>query len=141
MRLSGKLPGIILLTVLLGGAVILAARWYDTDTSIDSDGAQASVVVPTLSQTALMGKTLFDANCARCHGNNAAGGNSGPPLVHKIYEPNHHADMAFVLAAKRGVRAHHWPFGNMPALPDLAESDLTRIVVYVRELQKANGIF
>ena len=39
---------------------------------------------------------------------------AGPPLVHKIYQPGHRSDMAFVLAAQNGVRAHHWPFGNRP---------------------------
>ena len=46
---------------------------------------------------------------------NAAGQNGvAPPLVHKLYEPGHHSDMAFIMAAKNGVRSHHWRFGNMP---------------------------
>ena len=40
-----------------------------------------------------------------------------------------------------GVRSHHWKFGNMPAIENLPRSDATAIVVYVRELQRANGIF
>ena len=40
-----------------------------------------------------------------------------------------------------GVRAHHWKFGNMPAIENLTRSDVTAIVAYVRELQRANGIF
>ncbi len=39
-----------------------------------------------------------------------------PRLVHKIYEPNHHADFAFQRAAAQGVKAHHWKFGNMPKI-------------------------
>ena len=49
--------------------------------------------------------------------------------------------MAFLLAAKQGVRAHHWPFGDMPPVPGVSEQDVGRIVAYVRTLQKANGIF
>ena len=61
-----------------------------------------------LSAEAEIGKRAFEAKCADCHGENAAGQNGvAPPLVHKIYEPSHHSDMAFVLAAKNGVRAHH----------------------------------
>src|SRR3990170_65951 len=59
------------------------------------------------------GQRLFDDNCARCHGAHAAGTDSGPPLVHLIYEPNHHADMSFQRAVALGVAAHHWRFGNM----------------------------
>ncbi len=94
-----------------------------------------------MGQVAKLGEQDFNANCAACHGKNAAGTNSGPPLIHRIYEPNHHADIAFKLAAKRGVRAHHWGFGNMPPQEQVKDYELVRIVAYVRELQKANGIF
>ena len=109
--------------------------------SESQETSRPAMNVPSFSANAEQGKALFDANCARCHGVNAAGSNNGPPLVHKIYEPNHHSDIAFVLAATRGVRAHHWQFGNMPALPNVDENDVTQIVAYVRELQRANGIF
>lgn len=92
------------------------------------------------SANAEAGKALFNDNCAACHGANAAGTEAGPPLVHRIYEPNHHADYSFVRAVKIGVRAHHWPFGNMPPVPGVRESDVAVIVSYVRELQRANGI-
>ena len=46
----------------------------------------------------------FKINCFSCHGANAAGVNgSGPPLVHKTYEPSHHGDTAFYNAAFNGV--------------------------------------
>ena len=99
------------------------------------------VVVPKLGQIAKLGEEDFNANCAACHGKNAAGTGNGPPLIHRIYEPNHHADIAFKLAAQRGVRAHHWGFGNMPPQAQVKDYELVRIVTYVRELQKANGIF
>jgi mono/diheme cytochrome c family protein len=83
----------------------------------------------------------FDANCASCHGANAAGQDGvAPPLVHIIYEPNHHGDASFLLAAKNGVRAHHWPFRDMPAVQNITDDSIALIVTYVRELQRANGI-
>ncbi len=101
----------------------------------------ATVVVPDLSEQAELGRVAFEANCATCHGVNAAGQDGvAPPLVHKIYEPNHHSDMAFQLAAKNGVSSHHWRFGNMPPVPGISEDEMGRIVVYVRALQRANGI-
>jgi len=63
-----------------------------------------------------------------------------PPLVHKIYEPNHHGDMAFLMAARNGVRAHHWKFGNMPPVEGITDAEVITIVAYVRALQRANGI-
>lgn len=101
-----------------------------------------SVVLPeTLSAEARLGERAFDAVCAQCHGDNAAGKMGyGPPLVHKIYEPSHHGDMAFLVAVQNGVRAHHWNFGNMPPQSGLTNADVGNIVAYVRELQRGNGI-
>lgn len=111
--------------------------------SVEEPGAPLAAVqlLPELSETAMIGKRAFDAVCAECHGGNAAGRNGmGPPLVHKIYEPSHHGDAAFLLAVRNGVRAHHWKFGNMPAQQGLTDADVKGITRYVRELQKANGI-
>ena len=102
--------------------------------------AHVNVRVPKLSSAALKGKQAFDANCAQCHGQNASGTDKGPPLVHNIYNPGHHADLSFSFAAKRGVRQHHWPYGNMPPQPQVTDKQITAIVKYVRELQTANGI-
>ncbi|MCP9470782.1 MAG: cytochrome c [Nitrospira sp.] len=87
------------------------------------------------------GEQKFVANCSRCHGLGGVGTDHGPPLVHKIYEPNHHADAAFHNAAANGVRAHHWQFGNMPKVEGVTTADVEQIVKYVRWLQKQAGIF
>lgn len=104
--------------------------------------AIVKVKVPAaFSAQAKLGKTAFEAKCASCHGQNAAGQNGkAPPLVHKIYEPSHHSDMAFVLAAQNGVRSHHWKFGDMPPIEGLTQGDVKNIARYVRELQVENGI-
>ncbi|WP_299365604.1 c-type cytochrome [uncultured Paracoccus sp.] len=142
----------------LAVVLIAATGWYwsqartgeDTASSAQpgttarSAGApMAEVVVPTeFSAQARQGETYFNAVCASCHGADAAGQDGvAPPLVHRIYEPSHHGDMAFVLAARRGVQAHHWSFGNMPPVDQpLTDSELDAIITYVRELQRANGI-
>lgn len=87
------------------------------------------------------GEQKFTAKCSGCHGAGGVGTNQGPPLVHKIYEPNHHADAAFQNAAANGVRAHHWQFGNMPKIDGVTPDDVDQIVKYVRWLQKQAGIF
>ncbi len=86
------------------------------------------------------GETTFNNFCSRCHGPQGQGTENGPPLVHKIYEPNHHGDMAFQRAASLGVRAHHWKFGNMPKIEGVTPEDVTKIIGYVRWLQRQAGI-
>ncbi len=87
------------------------------------------------------GKKLFSRNCMRCHGPEASGSKIGPPLVHKIYEPSHHGDGSFFLAVSRGVKSHHWKFGDMAPVPGVKPEDVALIVQYVRWLQRKAGIF
>lgn len=125
-----------------GGSNGPATQVSDESNVAESGVAMAQVVLPeTLSENAEIGKVAFEAKCAVCHGANAAGQDGvAPPLVHKIYEPSHHGDAAFLLAAKNGVRAHHWRFGNMPPVEGVTDGDVKMITAYVRELQRANGI-
>ena len=119
-----------------GMAVLCAAL-------ISSAAAQGWAVPqpsPGLMPNPVQGKPLYVQHCAECHGDRLQGTDKGPPMLHKVYEPSHHADMAFQLAVANGVRAHHWKFGNMPPQPGLTRADVATIVAYVRELQRANGI-
>ncbi len=113
----------------------------DTSTLSDGDPIEVVKLPASLSPEATIGKRGFDAKCADCHGENAAGQNGvAPPLVHKIYEPSHHGDESFQRAVQVGVRAHHWKFGDMPPVEGLSRADVKYIVQYVRELQRENGI-
>ena len=114
----------------------------EVSAAIIRDGALAAVSLPeNLSQNAQIGKLAFGVKCASCHGTNAAGQDGvAPPLVHVIYEPGHHGDAAFQRAVEMGVRAHHWPFGDMPIIEGITRGDIKMITAYVRELQRANGI-
>ncbi len=97
-------------------------------------------VIPNLSAIGI-GKKLYDKNCGSCHGVSMKGTNQGPPFLHRIYHPNHHGDGAFYLAVQRGVRRHHWKFGNMPALKSVRRAMVSSIIKYVRFMQKQAGIF
>jgi len=137
MKIAEHLPKVIIAVVVLGGGAAVASKLFGPP----PESVYVDVKVPELSQQAARGKEAFDVNCAGCHGDNGSGSEKGPPLVHDIYNPGHHADAAFSLAAKRGVQSHHWPFGNMPPQPQVNERQMASIVKYVRELQMANGIF
>ena len=141
-------PTIVIAAVLVAGGVgyalwPVAPQTAMTKNAISMEGRLlANVILPEiLSQNAQSGKSGFEAKCAACHGVNAAGQDGvAPPLVHKVYEPSHHGDESFQRAASLGVRAHHWPFGNMPAVEGLTRGDVKMIIAYIRELQRANGI-
>lgn len=86
------------------------------------------------------GKGMFAAHCASCHGADLRGTDKGPPMLHKIYEPSHHSDAAFQLAVNRGVRAHHWQFGDMAAVPGLTPDEVAHITAFIRMEQRKVGI-
>lgn len=132
--------------LILAGVAIagLALLWWG---GLDMQGVSkvagpVAGFAPGVVADAQKGEALFSENCATCHGDSAAGKDgAGPPLVHKIYEPSHHADGAFYLAVSKGVRAHHWPYGDMPPVAGVKMEEVAHIVAYVRGLQKQNGIF
>ena len=100
------------------------------------------VAIPELGEEFAVGARAFKAKCAACHGPTAGGiEGAGPPLVHVIYEPSHHADVAFFRAAEMGVRAHHWTFGNMLPVEGITRAEIGEIVAYLRAVQRANGIY
>jgi mono/diheme cytochrome c family protein len=85
------------------------------------------------------GEPLYQQYCASCHGADLRGTAVGPSQLSVVYEPNHHGDMAYFLAVRNGVRQHHWPFGDMPPIADLSDSEVEQIVAFVREQQRING--
>ncbi|MFQ5508709.1 MAG: c-type cytochrome [Leptospirillia bacterium] len=132
LRLS---RGLQILTVGLLTAGLFAFGCSKSDTPPTGGGMTKAAVAPT------DGAGLFTNHCAGCHGEGARGSDQGPPLVHKIYEPSHHPDMAFYRAASAGVRAHHWGFGNMPPIDGVKTGEMTAIISYVRALQRDAGIY
>ncbi len=134
------------LTLLAVATIVIGAiawRLYpQAPAGLDGAGEPiVAVTVPDLDQAARAGEATFNEKCANCHGDNAAGQvDVAPPLVHVIYEPGHHSDQSFYLAARRGVRSHHWTFGDMPPVDDITDGEVGQIITYVRALQRANGI-
>ena len=131
-------------------AAVLAGLYYlASPRSVDPAAAGrapgdtiVAVQMPPLGDQERIGQAVFRAKCSGCHGADAGGiEGSGPPLIHAIYEPNHHGDMAIVLAAERGVQSHHWRFGNMPPVEGVTRADLVAVIDFIRKVQKANGIF
>ena len=105
-----------------------------------SDELRARLLALATPAEYAAGERAFATFCARCHGERALGTDEGPPLVHSIYEPGHHADFAFERAVRFGVRAHHWRYGDMPAVPEVPPDSVKDIIAYVRWLQREAGI-
>ena len=107
-----------------------------------SFGAEpAAIKSPQVPPQYNIGKLLYGKFCSSCHGVDLKGTEQGPPFLHRVYHPGHHGDKSFFLAAKRGVRAHHWKFGNMPPVEGIEEDMVGAIVKYIRHVQKSTGIF
>ena len=85
------------------------------------------------------GEVLYQASCASCHGTGLRGTDIGPSQLSVVYQPGHHPDESYALAALRGVPAHHWGFGDMLPVPGLLQDDMDQIVAYVRENQRIEG--
>ena len=86
------------------------------------------------------GEESFQNRCAVCHGQQADGTATGPPLVNRLYEIGHHPNFSFHNAVNKGVTAHHWNFGDMPPIPNVEPAEVDAIICHVRGLQRAEGI-
>ena len=88
-----------------------------------------------------VGMKKFRTMCGKCHGEWGHGTDKGPPLMHVVYKPSHHGDGSYYQAALKGVKAHHWKFGDMPPVPDATSDDVSRILPFIRWLQQENGVY
>lgn len=142
-----KIRRFIIGALLVGVAIGVTLYRQKTPVEMPAQSATSApmmvVKVPAqFGPLARSGEPLFNDNCASCHGRFGAGQiDVAPPLIHKIYEPGHHGDQAFFMAVFNGARAHHWPFGDMPPVEGLKNEDVEKIVAFVREIQRENGIF
>ena len=122
----------------LAGLSVLAVAGCDSSGS----GSNMLPIPPKgFVADAAQGKRLFARHCTACHGRDLRGSRTGPPLLHKYYEPDHHSDLSFYMAVSKGVRQHHWQFGNMPPVSGVSPEQAGHIVAYVREEQRKVGIF
>lgn len=119
----------------LGSALMLAAGLAA------AQSYQIPEPTPGLKLDVVAGKALYDAKCAACHGADLKGSVQGPPMLHKFYESSHHGDRAFQAAARYGVRAHHWNFGNMAPVAGVTADDVAHITAYIRKEQQQVGIY
>ncbi|MCW8884305.1 MAG: cytochrome c [Motiliproteus sp.] len=121
----------IKMVLLCGTLLLVACSPPDEQQRLEKMGMPPAGFVADIAK----GKKLFERNCATCHGINGIGTNLGPPLVHKVYEPSHHSDLAFYYAIKKGTKAHHWDFGDMPSQPQVSATEAGHIVEYIRDIQ------
>lgn len=87
------------------------------------------------------GQLLYEKYCSSCHGSQMDGTDKGPPLIHPYYKPSHHGDKSFYQAALKGVRQHHWEFGDMPAVDGMTPKKMDSVVPYVRYYQQQKKLF
>ena len=125
------------ITIVGLASLVVVAMVAQRGSSSAPDGGTG--IPPQAPELVAAGDLLYLSSCAACHGVDLRGTSTGPSHLSVVYEPNHHGDFAFVSAARNGVRQHHWPFGDMEAVPGLSDEDLEAIVAYVRETQRVEG--
>lgn len=128
---------------LLGlGAIVALVSACGDDSAMPQTNvtSQQQIEQPKSADEIASGQALFSNNCSLCHGSDLRGTNTGPSLLHQYYEPNHHSNASFVIAVRRGVRQHHWDFGNMPAVENLTIEEVHAVICYIREAQLADGL-
>lgn len=52
-----------------------------------------------------------------------------------VYPRSEHIDDQFSEAVRKGVRQHHWTYGDMPAIKGVNDQNISDLISYVRALQ------
>ncbi len=94
---------------------------------------------PASSLSVEQGLVAFAGECARCHGRLAEGTERGPNLIHADYGPRVRTDAQFRRAVREGMPARRG-YGAMPPIEGVSERRLERMIAFLRELQRVNGI-
>ena len=82
----------------------------------------------------------FRKYCIVCHGPKGHGSEQGPPLIDRIYRPDHHADLSFHFAVRDGVKSHHWNYGDMKPVPLITPEETEHVIAFIRKEQRRVGI-
>ncbi len=136
-----NLRHLLLAAAAIGGAGAAACQSEEpAAVGITPEAMAALAADESLPDSLTAGRANFEVYCRECHGPAATGTEKGPPLVHRVYRPGHHADPSFYLAPLQGVRAHHWRFGDMPPVEGIRREQVGTIIAYVRWLQAQAGI-
>src|SRR5438067_1608434 len=96
-----------------------------SNASIVSIGSLAGSVAS--AQTADPGQQLYVTHCAGCHGTNGNGGELGPDISARV-PARTDEDLATLL--HQGV-----PAAGMPAFASLAETDVRRLITFLRTIR------
>ena len=95
---------------------------------------------PASSLSAQSGSVAFAEECAGCHGRLARGTDRAPNLIHSDYGRRTRSDAQFRRAVREGIPARQGRYGEMPAAKDISDRRLDRMITFLREIQRANGI-
>lgn len=109
-------------------------------TGCSSSGGDADRASDTTSGSSSdVGAKVYAQSCAQCHGADLRGTHRGPSQFSQVYEPGHHPDASYRSAIVNGVTAHHWDFGDMPAIKGLSDTEVDAVIAYIRAQQAEHG--
>jgi mono/diheme cytochrome c family protein len=118
--------GLVFMVLLLGGFVTYRVR----EPGLRKDAARAQ----TTSYTAI-GSQIFAANCAQCHGKNAAGGGTAPTLNSRQFLKSTTNDQIFALVSG-GVSGTEMPAWNLDYGGTFTDEQVRQVVTYLRSLER-----
>jgi mono/diheme cytochrome c family protein len=117
--------GIVFIVLLLAGFVAYRLR----EPSLRKEATRAQ----TTSYTAI-GRSLFAANCAQCHGQNATGGGTAPTLNSSQFLKNTSDDQIRALVSG-GVSGTAMPAWSVDYGGTFTAEQINQVVTYLRSLE------
>jgi mono/diheme cytochrome c family protein len=117
--------GLVFMVLLLAGFIAYRVR----EPSLRRSATRAQ----TASYTAI-GKQLFSANCAQCHGADATGGGSAPTLNSRQFLKSTTDDQIFALVSG-GVSGTEMPAWSLDYGGTFTAEQVRQVITYLRSLE------
>jgi mono/diheme cytochrome c family protein len=117
--------GLVFMVPLLAGFVAYRVR--------EPSLRRAATRAQTTSYTTI-GQQIFAANCAQCHGKDAAGGGSGPTLNSSQFLKNTTDDQIFALVSG-GVSGTEMPAWSLDYGGTFTAEQVRQVITYLRSLE------
>jgi mono/diheme cytochrome c family protein len=129
IEIKGTFIGLAAAACMLAGTFSLAQLLQSTDAVVARAASQTASSPPRpsapIGEEAQMGHSLFDRNCAHCHGDDARG-DEGPSLYNL-----HKSDARITAIVKGGIK------GEMPSFAKkFKDADVQDLIAYLRTLKE-----
>ncbi len=128
------LPGVFLALLVLSSFVL--EQPMAVEPVVSEGDKPVHIRIRRFSEVALAGRSSFGNMCAECHGSDAQGTETAPPLTNQAYATDFRDSRMFHNRATRPIPAHEEVLAAVSGTGELDFNTLERMAKFLREARR-----